>query len=28
MNEAGLVIYSMRLDEGSKAPKPDKRPWI
>jgi choloylglycine hydrolase len=25
MNEAGLVIYSMRLEEGSKAPKPDKR---
>jgi len=28
MNEAGLVIYSMRLEEGSKAPKPDKRQCI
>jgi penicillin V acylase-like amidase (Ntn superfamily) len=27
MNEAGLVISSMRL-EGSQSPKPDKRPWI
>lgn len=25
MNEAGLVIYSMRLEEGSKAPNPDSR---
>jgi len=28
MNEAGLVISSMRLEEGSKGPEPDKRPWI
>ncbi len=28
MNEAGLIIYSMRLEEGSKAPKPDKRSSI
>jgi len=28
MNEAGLVLYSMRLDEGSQAPKPDERIWI
>jgi len=28
MNEAGLVIYSMRLEEGSRAPRPDRRPWI
>jgi penicillin V acylase-like amidase (Ntn superfamily) len=28
MNEAGLIIYSMRLEEGSRAPGPDGRPWI
>jgi len=28
MNESGLVIYSMRLDEGSKGPEPDNRQWI
>ncbi len=28
MNEAGLVIYSMRLEEGSRAPEPDGRPCI
>jgi len=28
MNEAGLIIYSMRLDEGSKGPEPDRRPCI
>jgi len=28
MNEVGLIIYSMRLQKGSKAPQPDKRPWI
>ena len=28
MNEAGLVIHSMRLDEGSRAPKPDTRSSI
>jgi len=28
MNEAGLIVYSMRLEEGSRAPEPDGRPWI
>lgn len=28
MNEAGLVAYSMRLEEGSTPPAPDGRPWI
>lgn len=28
MNEAGLAISSMRLEEGSKGPEPDRRPWI
>ncbi len=28
MNESGLVIYSMRLEEGSKGPEPDTRSWI
>ena len=28
MNESGLIIYSMRLEEGSKGPEPDRRSWI
>ena len=28
MNETGLVIYSMRLEDGSKGPEPDSRSWI